>query len=62
MSDKWKVGNLAIHGYRIYNEQGREVVSDIYNREDAEQIVSEHNQHLSLLCVMNERLAQRLRN
>ena len=52
--DEWKVGNMAIHGHKIYNQQGREVVSNIYRKEDAEQIVTEHNAvAFAVECGMN---------
>lgn len=39
----WKVELLPIHGHRIVDVEGREIVRDIYEREHAEQIVREHN-------------------
>lgn len=39
----WTDEALPIHGYRISDEDGREIVRDMYMRELAEQIVDEHN-------------------
>lgn len=50
MNDKrWHVGNLAIHGYVIYAEDGQEIVTNIYHKEIAAQIVREHNAVLSAI-------------
>lgn len=39
----WKVEPLPIHGHRIVDVAGSEIVRDVYEREHAEQIVNEHN-------------------
>lgn len=49
MEDKqWRVEKLSIHGSRILNENGSEIVRDIYDDTIAAQIVSEHNAHHAL--------------
>lgn len=39
----WTIKPLPIHGYQIVDSDGREIVRDVYRKEDAEQIVGEHN-------------------
>lgn len=39
----WKVEPLPIHGHRIVDVEGREIVRDVYEQQHAEQIVREHN-------------------
>lgn len=59
-ASKWQVERLPIHGWRILNENGSELVRDIYNEEIAKQVVSEHNQHAALVAE-RERLRASLR-
>lgn len=40
---EWEVKPLPVHGYQVVDDSGREIVCDAYRKEDAEQIVKEHN-------------------
>lgn len=39
----WKVEPLPIHGHRIVDIEGKEIVRDVYEQGHAELIVREHN-------------------
>jgi len=40
---EWRVEAMPIHGWRVVDATGQEIVADIYRKEDAEQIVADHN-------------------
>lgn len=40
---EWEVKPLPVHGYQVVDSEGREIVRDVYRKEDAERIVKEHN-------------------
>lgn len=40
---EWRVEPLPTHGWRVVDAMGEEIVADVYRKEDAEQIVTEHN-------------------
>lgn len=42
-SNDWKTEPLPIHGHRIVDAEGNEIVRDVYEQGFAEQIVREHN-------------------
>lgn len=44
MSTKeWKAEALPVHGFKIIDDDGLEIVRDVYRRDHTEQIVNEHN-------------------
>ena len=49
MANEWTCEALTIHGWRILNENGSEIVRDIYDDQIARQIVREHNAHEALV-------------
>lgn len=51
-SQTWLVEPMPIHGRRIVDLEGREVVRDIYDPDIAALIVSEHNQHAKLAATL----------
>lgn len=47
MSNEWSYEKLAERNYRILNENGSEIVRDIYDEQIAKQIVRDHNAHVA---------------
>lgn len=43
MANEWTYEALPVHGWRILNENGSEIVRDIYDERIAQRIVREHN-------------------
>jgi len=39
---EWRVEAMPTHGWRVVDATGQEIVADVYRKEDAEQIVSDH--------------------
>jgi hypothetical protein len=39
----WRVEAMPTHGWRVVDATGQEVVADVYRKEDAMQIVADHN-------------------
>jgi hypothetical protein len=40
---EWRVEAMPTHGWRVVDATGQELVADVYRKEDAMQIVAEHN-------------------
>jgi hypothetical protein len=39
---EWRTEAMPTHGWRVVDATGQEIVADVYRKEDAEQIVSDH--------------------
>lgn len=55
---EWRVEALPTHGWRVVDATGQEIVADVYRKEDAEQIVSDHNAVPRLVEVINDAISQ----
>jgi hypothetical protein len=40
---EWRVEAMPTHGWRVVDATGQELVADVYRKEDAQQIVANHN-------------------
>jgi len=53
----WRVEPLPTHGWRVVDATGQEIVADVYRKEDAEQIVAEHNALPRLVEALQRRVS-----
>lgn len=54
---EWRVEAMPTHGWRVVDATGQEIVADVYRKEDAEQIVADHNAVPRLVEALTELLA-----
>lgn len=58
MTTEWTYEALPIHGWRILDSNGNQIVRDIYDEEIAAQIVREHNAHAALVEAIESRASE----